>query len=47
VRAILAQVKRLAAEYYQLTGKPLCVTGEKWAETGFPKRDCAGSGAQR
>jgi hypothetical protein len=28
VREILAQVKPLAAEYYQLTGKPLGVTGE-------------------
>ena len=28
VREILAAVKRLAAEYYQLTGKPLGVTGE-------------------
>jgi hypothetical protein len=28
VRAILAAVKQLAAEYYQLTGKPLGVTGE-------------------
>lgn len=28
VRAILAAVKPLAAEYYQLTGKPLGVTGE-------------------
>jgi len=28
VRAILARVKPLAAEYYQLTGKPLGVTGE-------------------
>lgn len=28
VRAILADVKPLAAEYYRLTGKPLGVTGE-------------------
>ena len=28
VRAILAEVKPLAAEYYRLTGKPLGVTGE-------------------
>jgi len=28
VREILASVKSLAAEYYQLTGKPLGVTGE-------------------
>lgn len=28
VRAILAAVKPLAAEYYRLTGKPLGVTGE-------------------
>jgi len=28
VREILAEVKRLAAEYYRLTGKPLGVTGE-------------------
>jgi hypothetical protein len=28
VREILAAVKPLAAEYYQLTGKPLGVTGE-------------------
>jgi hypothetical protein len=28
VRQILAAVKPLAAEYYQLTGKPLGVTGE-------------------
>ena len=28
VRQILAEVKKLAAEYYQLTGKPLGVTGE-------------------
>jgi hypothetical protein len=28
VREILAEVKVLAAEYYQLTGKPLGVTGE-------------------
>jgi hypothetical protein len=28
VREILATVKPLAAEYYQLTGKPLGVTGE-------------------
>ena len=28
VAEILSQVKRLAAEYYQLTGKPLGVTGE-------------------
>ena len=28
VRQILAEVKLLAAEYYQLTGKPLGVTGE-------------------
>ncbi|MDP1753413.1 MAG: hypothetical protein Q8L22_28515 [Reyranella sp.] len=28
VREILRDVKRLAAEYYQLTGKPLGVTGE-------------------
>lgn len=28
VRAILAKVKPLAAEYYRLTGKPLGVTGE-------------------
>ncbi|MDP2326067.1 MAG: hypothetical protein Q8N51_18855 [Gammaproteobacteria bacterium] len=28
VRAILAQVKLLAGEYYRLTGKPLGVTGE-------------------
>lgn len=28
VRDILATVKPLAAEYYQLTGKPLGVTGE-------------------
>ena len=28
VRAILAEVKLLAAEYYRLTGKPLGVTGE-------------------
>jgi hypothetical protein len=28
IREILAAVKRLAAEYYQLTGKPLGVTGE-------------------
>lgn len=28
VRAILAQVKPLAVEYYRLTGKPLGVTGE-------------------
>ena len=28
VRDILAKVKPLAAEYYQLTGKPLGVTGE-------------------
>lgn len=28
VREILAEVKRLAAEYYLLTGKPLGVTGE-------------------
>lgn len=28
VRALLAAVKPLAAEYYQLTGKPLGVTGE-------------------
>jgi predicted secreted protein len=28
VRAILAEIKPLAAEYYRLTGKPLGVTGE-------------------
>jgi hypothetical protein len=28
VRQLLAEVKLLAAEYYQLTGKPLGVTGE-------------------
>ena len=28
VRQVLAEVKLLAAEYYQLTGKPLGVTGE-------------------
>ena len=28
IREILATVKPLAAEYYQITGKPLCVTGE-------------------
>jgi len=28
VRAILADAKRLAVEYYQLTGIPLGVTGE-------------------
>lgn len=28
VREILAAVKRLAVEYYRLTGKPLGVTGE-------------------
>lgn len=28
VRAILAQVRPLAAKYYRLTGKPLGVTGE-------------------
>ena len=28
VAAILAEVKKLAAEYYNLTGKPLGVTGE-------------------
>lgn len=28
IKAILASVKPLAAEYYQLTGKPLGVTGE-------------------
>jgi hypothetical protein len=28
LKQILADVKRLAAEYYQLTGKPLGVTGE-------------------
>ena len=28
VREILAEVKRLAVEYYRLTGKPLGVTGE-------------------
>ena len=27
-REILAEVKRLAAEYYRVTGKPLGVTGE-------------------
>ncbi len=28
VREILAQAKKLGAEYYQLTGKPLGITGE-------------------
>ena len=28
IRAILAQAKPLAVEYYKLTGKPLGVTGE-------------------
>lgn len=28
IKAILADVKPLAAEYYRLTGKPLGVTGE-------------------
>ncbi len=28
VRRILAEVKKLAAEYYRLTGKPLGITGE-------------------
>jgi hypothetical protein len=52
VREILATVKPLAAEYYQLTGKPLGVTGEV-AECpapfrkGAPPSSCAGKIAPR